>query len=683
MTTAPTPLARPARTHHLSFDVRVRQLLWLIAAVLVGFLVPYVFADRLDVPRDAYYAIYVAAVTSFFVVWARASALSPRAALARNWGWALVLGALAGALLAAIVLGYASTAHPSGPTFYRAILWRGVVYGAADGLLLGAFPVLAVFTAFPFGRGRAHVLRTVGTGALAIVAALAVTAAYHLGYPDFRGSKVTAPVRGAAIWSAPTLFTLNPAGSMIAHVALHVTAVAHSYDGDTFLPPHAAATPTIALAPCVIGGSPARCGTLRVAENPSDPDGRQIPLKVAVFKAQSSNPKPDPLVWFAGWGGAGVSDDAANVVSAFVTVNADRDLVFIDQRGTGSSKLVCDLPPSLKLADPAAVTAAARRCAARSGPNLRYYTSTVAVDDFDLVRRALGYDKINIYGGSYGVTTGQIYLLRHGSHVRTAAFDSGSLLDVHIFERQLVNKQRALEQLFARCTADAACNNAYPNLRREYAQTVARLARHPVSVPGTTVPLDPAAFASVLDELFAYTPGKAVVPRLIHLVATGQLARAAAAVPESGPQPPGLAYQLLIQCNEPWASWRRSEIERLSPGSFLAPPFRNAATTMAAACAGFPKADVPSAIGKRVHSDVPVLFLSGDEDGADPPANIADARRELPNSRTVVFRAAGHGQLGLPCAQTLIAEFVRRGTATGLDATCARSAAFLPFDTRG
>ncbi len=328
------------------------------------------------------------------------------------------------------------------------------------------------------------------------------------------------------------------------------------------------------------------------------------------------------------------------------------------------------------------MTKAARSCAERLGPNLRYYTSAVAVDDFDRVRRALGYETINIYGGSYGVTTGQIYLLRHGSHVRSAVFDSGSLLDVHIFERQLVNKQRALELLLARCAADSACHNAYPNLRREYAQIGARLARNPVAIPGTKVKLDPATFASVLDDFLAYTPGKAVVPRLIHLVATGQIARAAAELPKSTPQTSGLAYQLLIQCAEPWASWRRGEIERLSGASYLAPLFRNAATTMAAACAGFPRADVPAAIGERVHSDVPILFLTGNEDGADPPANVAHAQRELPNSRTVLFPAAGHGQLGLPCAQTLIADFVTRGEATGLDASCAQTAAVQPFDTR-
>jgi pimeloyl-ACP methyl ester carboxylesterase len=439
---------------------------------------------------------------------------------------------------------------------------------------------------------------------------------------------------------------------------------------------------SLELHPCTVGGSQAECGTLLVAENPNEPQGKQIPLAVAVVRALGKQPEPDPLFWFAGWGSAGVTDDAGGVISAFTRVNLARDIVFIDQRGTGSSKLECALAPDLRTAPPAAVTAAARRCAAKSGPNLRYYTSYVAVDDFDAVRRALGYDRINIYGGSYGVTTGQIYLLRHGDHVRSAVFDSGSLLDVHIFEQQLVNVPRTLDMLFARCAKDVACHRAFPRVEQEFAQIMARLERAPITVPGSEQRVDAAAFASLVDDLIAYTPGKVLVPRFVHLVATGQYAKAGALLPQDGGGKPDLAYQLLIQCSEPWASWRRDAIERLSPGSFLAPLFRPAATTMAAACAGFPSPDVPAAIGQRVHSDVPVLFLAGDEDGADPPANIADAERELPNSRTIVFTAAGHGQLGLYCAQTLIAEFVAAASAERLNPACAKTAALRQFDTR-
>jgi pimeloyl-ACP methyl ester carboxylesterase len=682
MSTAPARLAPRARANLLPVDRRIRQLLWLLGACAGGFLVPYVLADRLDLTRDGYYAIHASAVAALFVAWARSSQLPIRAMVRRNLRWALLLGAAAGAALAAIVVTFDATSRPDGLRFAGALLWRGIVYGAADGLLLGAFPVLAVFAAFPYMRGRR--LRTLGTGSLALVAALAVTVSYHLGYSDFRGSKVTDPMRGTAIWTAPTLLTLNPLGSVVAHASQHVAAVAHSYAGDTYLPPHAAAAPAIALRPCTIGAARAQCGTLTVAENPSQPDGAKIDLAVAVVEARSDDPEPDPLVWFAGWGSAGVADDAAGVLSAFWEVNRDRDLVFVDQRGTGSSELVCDLPPTPSPAGAALerLTAAARRCTERIGPNFRYYTSAVAVDDVDRVREALGYERINIYGGSYGATTGQIYLLRHGSRVRTAVFDSGSLLDVRIFERQPRAKQRVLDRLLDRCAADSACNTAYPGLRREYEQLLARLARSPIPVPGTAQLLDQAAFASVLDELVAYTPGKAAAPRLVHLVATGQIARVAAEQPPAQPDAGQLAYQLLIQCNEPWASWRPGEVTRNAAGTDVAPMYRRIAATMRAICAGMPEADVPAAIGERVRSDVPVLFLSGAEDGADPPANVANARRELPNSRTIVFPAAGHGQLGLPCAQSLVARFVERGTAEGLDVACARTAAVQPFVTR-
>lgn len=372
---------------------------------------------------------------------------------------------------------------------------------------------------------------------------------------------------------------------------------------------------------CAIGQWHAQCGWVAVPEDPADPDGKKIRLNVAVFRATGGHAKPDPLFWFSGWGGAGVSDDAANVVALLRRVNADRDLVFIDQRGTGSSKLACPLPPTS-----VAVTAAARRCAKRIGPRLRYYTSAIAVDDFDRVRKTLGYDKINLYGGSYGVTTGQIYLLRHGAHVRTAVFDSGSLLDVRIFERVAPNAQRALELLFRHCAADTSCRTAYPHLRAEFAR-----------IEGS------AALASGLEELLASFTGKAIAPRVIHLVATGQLRRAERLVRPLIPTAEPLAYQLLIQCSEPWASWRPAPTARLARGTFMRAQQQRETQRARAVCKGFPRAAVSAAIGRRVHSRVPVLFLTGNEDPADPPANVAHARRELPNSRTVVWDTVSSG----------------------------------------
>jgi hypothetical protein len=241
MTVAPTPLrgsflsARVARLHH---GEQVNQWLWLGGGALLAFLVPFLFADVIGVSRDAYYAIYSLSVFALFAAWIRASRLNVPAFFARNWKWSVALGLIAGGVLAAVVFKDTGTSHPAGATFGAEILWRGIVYGAADGILLGTFPVLAVFAAIPFKRGREHWLRTLATGALAIAMAFGFTGVYHAGYSDFRSGKIGTPMRGTAIWSAPTLLTLNPLGAPIAHIGLHVSAVIHNYKTDTFLPPH-------------------------------------------------------------------------------------------------------------------------------------------------------------------------------------------------------------------------------------------------------------------------------------------------------------------------------------------------------------------------------------------------------------------------------------------------------------
>jgi hypothetical protein len=240
MTVVPTRLRPPSVSARVGrrHGVQASQWVSLGGGAVFAFLVPFVFADVIGVSRDLYYAIYSASVFVFFAAWVRASGLNVREFFARNWKWSVALGFLAGAVLAAVVLRDTGSGHPHGATFAAEIAWRGVVYGAADGILLGSFPVLAVFAAIPNRRGRAHWLRTLATGTLALAMAFGFTAAYHAGYSEFRSGKLATPIRGTAIWSAPTLLTLNPLGAPIAHITMHVSAVIHDYQTDTFLPPH-------------------------------------------------------------------------------------------------------------------------------------------------------------------------------------------------------------------------------------------------------------------------------------------------------------------------------------------------------------------------------------------------------------------------------------------------------------
>jgi hypothetical protein len=205
----------------------------------VAFLVPYLLADRIGLQRDVYYGVYATAVMALFVGWSRDTGQSVREMCARRWRLAVLLGLIAPGVMAFLASRQDVTGpHPGGLTFVGAIAWRGVAYGAADGLLLSAFPILLVFAALENTKLRKRAGGAIAVGAVALIASMAMTAIYHAGYSDFRSSKITKPLTGDLVWSIPTLATLNPIGAPIAHIGLHVSAVFHNYNSNLFLPPH-------------------------------------------------------------------------------------------------------------------------------------------------------------------------------------------------------------------------------------------------------------------------------------------------------------------------------------------------------------------------------------------------------------------------------------------------------------
>jgi len=211
---------------------------WLAIGFAVAFATPFLLTDVLDLNRDVFYGLYALIVAGLFIGWAHSTGYDLGAAVRRRWILATVLGLGAAAVLTAMVVRTEdATARPDGIELAGALAWRGVVYGLTDGLLLSAFPILVVFAALA-GRGLSRMRSKILVGAAALIVSLAMTAVYHVGYSDFRSGKVTKPVMGDVVWSVPTLVTLNPIGAPIAHAGLHMSAVLHSYETDTFLPPH-------------------------------------------------------------------------------------------------------------------------------------------------------------------------------------------------------------------------------------------------------------------------------------------------------------------------------------------------------------------------------------------------------------------------------------------------------------
>ena len=219
---------------------------WLAGGFVLAFAVPFLLAERrsafgvaFDVNRDLFYGVYALTVGALFALWSRSTGYDLVAAMRRRWLLAVALGlGAAGVMAVMVVRTEDTTARPDGFELIGAVAWRGIVYGVTDGLLLSVFPILVVFAAFTGSRLNRHFAGKVVIGIVALFASLAMTAVYHFGYSDFRSDKIAKPLTGDVIWSVPTLVTLNPIGAPIAHAGLHTSAVLHSYETDTFLPPH-------------------------------------------------------------------------------------------------------------------------------------------------------------------------------------------------------------------------------------------------------------------------------------------------------------------------------------------------------------------------------------------------------------------------------------------------------------
>lgn len=219
----------------------VRHLLWIPAGALVGGLTSFVFGDALSLPVDVYYLIYFAVVLGFLGLYVRWTELELRRWARRRLVPALILGIVGGLVLMRGALARPGTPTLSGGMLAWAVLYRGLLYGTVDGLLLFTFPWLVAWRAFA-GEGAIRRVR-VRASAIALVGMLLVTTAYHLGYRDFRSSRIMMPNVGAIISGIPTLASANPVASPIAHVILHVTAVLHSPGSDLYLPPHRESRP--------------------------------------------------------------------------------------------------------------------------------------------------------------------------------------------------------------------------------------------------------------------------------------------------------------------------------------------------------------------------------------------------------------------------------------------------------
>lgn len=451
----------------------------------------------------------------------------------------------------------------------------------------------------------------------------------------------------------------------------------------------------IELKDCTIGFAPTRCGSYQVYENRSAHSGRQIKLKIIVLPATGDRVEPDPLFYFAGGPGGAATDVASMLKTELSELNKTRAIVLIDQRGTGGSNLLmCPKPDKpFDVTDAAALSAYAKSCLNGLDADPRWYTTRAYVDDVNEVRQALGYDKINISGGSYGGTVVQVYLLQHPDTVRAALINNSTLIDYPIFEHLADSSQRALVLVFERCAKDEKCHAMFPDPKGDLDAAFEQLQKQPVETtvwdPASSQPISitPAVFAGVVHQMLMGADSAAMLPRLIHRAVTENDWDAVAQIyldrilPQQRASA-GLVMYAMIRCSEPWARGRLDEVARNGQNSYLGDAEEEVTKSVAATCALVPKPEPDALYGPTQKSDVPVLVVNAEEDAQNPPENVAKTAEVYPNSKVLFEPHRSHYTVNWSCLAKVYQEFIELGNVKDLKADCLNTVRPYAFDVR-
>lgn len=455
-------------------------------------------------------------------------------------------------------------------------------------------------------------------------------------------------------------------------------------------------------APCRVDGLPheALCGSLERVLDPARADGPRFQLHYVVVPALARRKLPDPVFLLAGGPGQSAISLAAQLMPVFARLNNRRDIVFVDQRGTGrSAPLDCDEPREAALADAADPAKQLQRLAqcrerlmrlpyVKREADLGFFTTTLAMQDLDAVRQALGAERINLVGASYGTRAALEYQRQFPQAVRRSVLDGVAPPDMVLPVSAGADAQAALDALFSACSTESACTRQWPTLRTQWDALLASLPR----VVTVADPLSgrPESFTLSRDLLLGavraplYVPTLAAgLPAAIVAAAEGRFEPLAALAGvlsrRGGPQLyTGMHFSVICAEDAPRIAGAASTPAR-DFGNGLAPLYEQA-------CANWPRAAVPEAFYKVGAAATPVLLLAGGLDPATPPRHakrVADALGA--QARLVLVPHAGHGLLGSGCVPDLLYRFVDardEAQALAIDAACItgipRPPAFVP-----
>ena len=438
--------------------------------------------------------------------------------------------------------------------------------------------------------------------------------------------------------------------------------------------------------PCRVPGirHEVQCGQLQRPLDPARPEGAQVIVHYVVVPALARRKWPDPVFLLAGGPGQSATALAGSVLPLFARLNNRRDLVFVDQRGTGrSAPLECEDPRHQTVteqADPERQFALLRQCREQLQKlpygDLRFFTTPIAMQDLDAVRRALGAERINLVGASYGTRAGLDYLRQFPQTVRRAVLDGVAPPDMVLPASFSADGQAAFEALLSACEADATCTRLAPALRGDWVAWLQRLPQavtvsHPLSGQAESFTLTrDMVLQAVRGALYSPVLAQAL-PVAIHEATQGR-AQALLTLASGFSTRKGMAIaagmHFSVVCAE--------DVPRLAqstdrPGSDFGD---QGARLYQRVCADWPRGELPAAFYTLPVSPAPVMLLSGGLDPATPPRHGARVAQALgPKARHVVVPNAGHGVMSLGCMPEVMQRFLDAdddATALAVDARC-------------
>lgn len=428
-----------------------------------------------------------------------------------------------------------------------------------------------------------------------------------------------------------------------------------------------------------------QCGVIAVRENPADNNSRMIDLHVLRLPAVTLRAAADPLMIISGGPGQSAIKLAKDFPWLFADVRKQRDLIFVDQRGTGkSSPLECELgeTPDNHLSSEQQhqqFLDQLQQCAESHAAVAPYYVTPFAIDDMEVVRQTLGYEKLNLWGVSYGTRVALSYLRAYPQQVRSVILDGVAPAGMDLSKSWLVDNQRALSLIAEQCHDNEACQQRYGDIQSHYQALLERLAgnavtvdvNHPRTAHSTSLQIDPVKLEGLVRMSMYSRDLARLLPFFIHEAIEQRYQPLAGALLVMNDQDfTGISYGMhyTVLCNEDYQAPEAGQ------------EVNSSIRFMGQACAFWPKAELPDSYYQPVVSDVPVLILSGDRDPVTPPRWGESVKENLSQSRHIVVPGGHHFVSGEGCVRQLMTLFIQSGSVQDMDTSCVNNIApFQPY----